>query len=98
MRRSSAVVFTLWLILFVSHVANAFNELGHSVIAKAAYDKLTPAQRTAIHDILKNHPHYAESLTADKPAGVTDEEWSFIRASTWSDWVRSNHRAEFNKS
>lgn len=97
MRLFSAVLF-LWLLLADSRVVNAFNELGHSVIAKVAYEKLTPKQRAAIHDVLKKHPHYEEYLTAAKPAGVSDEEWSFIRASTWSDWVRSNHRAKFHKS
>ena len=57
-----------------------FNELGHSVIAKVAHDKLSPAQRTAIHNILKEHPHYCEYLIAFKPAGVSEEEWSFIRS------------------
>jgi len=41
MRRLGSTL-TLCLMLCVSGVTNAFNELGHSVIAKVAYDKLTP--------------------------------------------------------
>jgi hypothetical protein len=98
MRLFFQATLTACFMFVAARVANGFNELGHSVIAKVAYDKLTPTQRTTIHDVLKQHPHYAEYLTANKPTSVTDEEWAFIRAATWSDWVRSNHRAEYNKS
>jgi len=94
---SVAVPVTLMLAA-VAGTADGFNELGHSVIAKVAYDTVSPARRVAIHEILKRHPHYAEYLIAGKPNGVSDQEWSFIRAATWSDWVRNHHRQEYNKS
>ena len=78
--------------------ALGFNELGHCVIAKIAYDNLSDAQRDAIHNILKVHPHYAEYLAANAPPDVPLREWSFLRASTWPDWVRSHHTADYHKS
>ena len=98
MKRIAQAVFAAAIALVVCGVAQGFNSLGHSVIAKIAYDKLTPAQRTTIHNILKKHPHYTEYLIADKPDDVTRREWSFIRAATWSDWVRSHHREDYHKS
>src|SRR5262249_34522240 len=65
---------------------------------KIAFDAMSPAQQQAIHEILKKHPHYEEYLIAEKPAGIDNEMWAFLRATTWADWVRSNHRAEFHKS
>ena len=94
-----AYVFVALLPLLVApRAAPAFNELGHSAIGKIAYDALTPAQHAAIHDVLKEHPHYGEYLSAGKPAGVDTVEWVFLRAGTWSDWVRSNHRDDYHQS
>jgi S1/P1 Nuclease len=98
MRRLLTTLFASCLLLIVASVASGFNALGHSVIGKIAYDSLSIAQQQTIHEILKKHPHYEEYLTAEKPAGISDEMWCFLRATTWADWVRSNHRAEFHKS
>jgi hypothetical protein len=84
--------------LCVALRAHAFNDLGHYVSAKLAYDQLTDAQRESVHRALKNHPHYAEYLAANVPPLSTEREWSFLRAAAWADWIRSHHRAEFNKS
>jgi len=65
----------------VATVARRFNELGHAVIAKIASDNLQAHQRAAVHQILRRHPHYTEYLTAELPDGVSEEEWSLIRAS-----------------
>lgn len=88
-----------FLLLFcVSTTAHAFNDLGHYLSAKLAYEQLTEAQRDAVHAALQNHPHYHEYLTAGLPAQVTAREWSFLRAAAWADWVRSHHREQFHKS
>src|SRR5205085_10427057 len=73
---------------------SGFNELGHLVIAKIAYDQLNESQRDAIHEVLKNHPHYAEYLAAAVPESSTAREWSFLRAATWSDWRSEEHTSE----
>ena len=46
--------------------------------------------------MLKKHPHYDEFLIAGKLDGFTDYEWAFMRAATWSDWVRSHRREQFD--
>jgi len=97
MPRRSITLIALLLVIACHRAAFAFNELGHSALGKVAYDGLTPAARAAIHGVLKNHPHYGDYLAAGKPAGVDAEEWAFIRAGTWADWVRSNHRGDYHQ-
>ena len=98
MQRFAQVTFALAVVTSFGRSAGAFNELGHYVIAKIAYDQLSQAQQQAVCDILKDHPHYAEYLAANVPAGVTAEEWAFLRAATWSDWIRRNHSGDYHKS
>jgi hypothetical protein len=66
----------------------AWNEHGHMVVARLAWDQLFADQRAKVVAILKNHPHYTDFLSARKPDGFTEDEWVFMRAATWSDWVR----------
>lgn len=67
------------------------------VVARMAWLKLSPEAQRKASDILRKHPHFAEYLAADKPADISVEEWAFMRASYWPDWVRSNHSDEYNK-
>ena len=98
MRRFAQLTFAVAVVISLGRSAAAFNELGHYVIAKLAYDQLSQAQQQAICDILKDHPHYAEYLAANVPPGVTADEWAFLRAATWSDWIRRNHAGDYHKS
>ena len=84
-------------ILLFSPPALAWNEKGHLAIARLAWLRLSPCQRAACAEILKSHPHYREYLTADKPAGISVDEWAFMRAAYWPDWVRSNYSDEYNR-
>src|SRR5437879_8685423 len=68
--------------------ALAWNEKGHMVTARLAWRQLTDEQRGKVIAILKKHPHYEEYLIARKPDGFTEDEWAFMRAATWADWVR----------
>src|SRR5262245_52467375 len=93
------IAITLFAGLILRAVpAKAFNELGHYLSAKLAYDQLTEPQRDTVHAVLKSHPHYQEYLVASLPAGVSEREWSFLRAAAWADWIRSRHREQFHKS
>jgi hypothetical protein len=98
MLRIVQVVVMLAIAILFNGSAEGFNELGHYIIAKNAYDQLSQAQQRAICDVLKSHPHYAEYLAANVPQGVSVEEWAFLRAATWSDWVRRNHSGDYHKS
>lgn len=74
--------------------ALAWNGVGHMAVAKIAYDELSKAERKLVHKLLTSHPHYKTYLTAKRPAGVPVEEWAFLRASTWPDYVRGPLRPE----
>jgi hypothetical protein len=67
----------------------AWNDKGHMVCSKLAWKELTPEERAKIVKILETHPHYQEFLKAEKPVNIPEDEWVFMRASTWSDWIRS---------
>lgn len=87
----------LVVVLLVPAQALGWNEKGHLAIARLAWLKLSPPEREQCSEILKSHPHYAEYLAADKPERLTADEWAFMRAAYWPDWVRSNHSDEFNR-
>ena len=77
--------------------AAAWNDLGHMVVARLAWMRLDADERAAVVEILQHHPHYEEYLAEEKPRTVSEAEWVFLRAATWSDWVRSNHRQRFHR-
>jgi hypothetical protein len=77
------------VILFALPIpAFAWNEHGHMVAARLAWNQLSADQRSKVIAILKNHPHCGDYLSARKPEGFTEDEWVFMRAATWADWVR----------
>src|SRR5262249_25270474 len=77
--------------------AFGWNDKGHLVTARLAWRNLTEDQRSRVVALLKKHPHYEEFLTARKPEGFTADEWAFMRAATWADWVRSHHAEQYNR-
>jgi hypothetical protein len=83
-------VFTLLVILPTP--AFAWNEKGHMVTARLAWRQLTEAQRAQVVAVLKKHPHYQEYLAARRPDGFSEDEWVFMRAATWADWVRGRQQ------
>lgn len=94
--RAVVVVVLVGMLLSPRDVA-AWNDKGHMVIARLAWLKLSDDQRRAATEILKGHPHYAEYLAAERPAQCDADEWAFMRASYWPDWVRSNHSEQYNQ-
>ncbi len=66
----------------------AWNDAGHMVVARIAWLRLTEPQRQAVFARMKAHPHFETSLIANRPQHATDAEWAFMRASTWSDYIR----------
>jgi hypothetical protein len=89
-------LLALVVALAVSAPAFAWNEKGHLVTARLAWWQLTEEQRARVIAVLKKHPHYEEYLIARKPDGFTEDEWAFMRAATWADWVRSHHKEQFD--
>ncbi|HEY7310183.1 MAG TPA: S1/P1 nuclease [Gemmataceae bacterium] len=84
------------LLLAASAPVHAWNNKGHMVTARLAWKKLTDKQRTRTVKVLENHPHYDEFLAADRPDGFAEDEWVFLRAATWPDWVRNHHTSDFH--
>lgn len=68
----------------------AWNNTGHMTVAELAWRSLSAAKRTAISNLLKQHPHYALLLATNVPPGVDTNEWVFLKAATWPDMVRPN--------
>lgn len=90
MRRSSPALAALALLL-CPVPALAWNGVGHMTAAKLAYDQMDKDLKERLAALLKAHPHYAAFLSKDRPDGVAENEWAFLRAATWPDWVRSKH-------
>jgi hypothetical protein len=77
--------------------APAWNAKGHMVSARLAWRQLSEGQRVRVSAILKRHPHYTAYLAAQRPDGFTEDEWAFLRAATWADWVREGPGREYSR-
>jgi len=82
------------LLALLAHPALAWNAVGHYLVAKIAFARMTPEERQKVVDVLKEHPHYKTYLAGEKPEGVDEQEWVFMRAATWSDWIRPPRKLE----
>jgi hypothetical protein len=82
------VLSCCFIFALAAQPALAWNAVGHYLVAKIAYAQLTPEERQKVVDVLKEHPHYKTYLAAEKPASVDEQEWVFMRAAIWSDWIR----------
>ena len=76
------------LLIVLSEPARAWNDAGHMVVARIAWLRLTEPQRQAVFARMQAHPHFETSLISNRPENATDAEWAFLRASTWSDYIR----------
>jgi hypothetical protein len=77
--------------------AHAWDEVGHRVVARIAWDNMTPAARTRAIQLLRAAPART-GLAALEPSAGTDEarirEW-FVQAAVWSDIIRSRNNIGF---
>ncbi len=88
MKHLRYLIVPLFVFLLLAPPASAWNAVGHSLVAKIAFARLTPGERQKVIDILKHHPHYKDYLADNVPKDVDEQEWVFMRAAIWSDWVR----------
>jgi hypothetical protein len=88
MRTGLTTLAVLSLALALPSRVAAWHNDGHMAVARIAWNQLTDKQKTSLSKLLKAHPHYEVYLAADRPEGVPEPEWAFVRAATWSDWVR----------
>ena len=82
------VWLTLTMSIMSAQTVGAWNEVGHMVVARIAYERLTDAERAVIGSTLRHHPHLHELLLKGRPPQVSEDEWIFLRAATWPDNVR----------
>lgn len=88
MRSIFAVLLMFLASLLHTSPAFAWNDKGHMVSALLAFRRLSESDRARIHEVLKQHPHYADFLAKNRPEIFSEAEWAFMRASTWADWIR----------
>jgi hypothetical protein len=89
MRKPIVVLWAVGLLAFLPPPARAWNSAGHMTVALHAYRQLSDGQKVKIAHVLEKHPHFDLYLAKDLPPGVDRNEWVFIRAATWPDFVRS---------
>ncbi len=76
--------------------ARAWHESGHRIVARIAWDELTPAQQVLVSGLLIRHPRFAEDFVARMPAAIkglaeTDtkrRQWVFMHAAIWPDLIK----------
>jgi hypothetical protein len=91
-RKGLTTLILLGLILIVPSRAAAWHRDGHMAIARIAWKQLDDKERIQVSNILKAHPHYQVYLAHERPKNLpelSEVEWAFMRASTWSDWIRN---------
>ncbi len=92
MKRLSMLLVLLVLALGSATPARAWDELGHRVIARIAWDRMTPGARDRAIELLMAPPPragLADLLPRDgRPMEERRAEW-FTRASYWPDLIRS---------
>lgn len=79
------------MICLASRPAFAWAPAGHKIAASIAYRLLSAERRTAVAELLRNHPRFAEDFQAKRPESLPDEnfeEWLFQQASIWPDMAR----------
>lgn len=77
--------------------ALAWNSTAHMVVARIAWQQMTPEQRARATEILKGHPKYARDLEAPVPPGATaaeHDEIVFMVAATWPDMIKGTARRD----
>ena len=79
------IVFAM---VFLAFSSNAWNSVGHRLIAEMVWQKMSAGAQRKASDLLRRHPHYKELLTAHVPQGVDEGEWAFLTAAVWPDMVR----------
>jgi hypothetical protein len=90
MRKRLVAMTLVGLAWILPNPAGAWHRGGHMTVARIAWLQMNdqPAMQEQITAILDSHPHRDLYLLAEKPAGATKDEWMFLRAATWPDWVR----------
>ena len=74
------------LSLVLPTATSAWWDEGHMQIAAVAYDRLTPAVRAKVDQLIRLNPQYP-SWVAGTPEALK-AQYAFVRASTWADDIK----------
>lgn len=93
--RTAVVISFAFAAMATPFRANAWNDQGHMTVAYLAYEKLTPAARKRVTELLKANPYASDpnewpKLLEKAPAGADVDELRFMIAATWPDQIRGN--------
>ena len=81
-------LFICLAVIFHPHGAHAWHKSGHWLVAYMTWELLDESDRRAeLIEILKHHPHRDLFLRANCPDDVDSDEWMFVQAANWPDWV-----------
>lgn len=83
-----SLVIGLGLVLASSSSVWAWNDLGHMTVAQIAFRQLSADERQAVVQILRQHPHIDTYFKKPEGLDIPEDEWLFLRAATWCDYVR----------
>lgn len=80
--------------------ARAWNESGHRIVARIAWDELTRAQQVFASELLVRHPRFAEDFAARMPPEIAArpaddarrQQWVFMHAAIWPDLLKGANR------
>lgn len=93
MNRHVRPLLVFCIFVAATDAASAWNAIGHMTIAKIAYDDLDAKRQIALFNLLKQHPHFKDHLSASRPAEIESEvQWVILRSSVWSDWIRGTKK------
>lgn len=89
MRKSLAPWIVPALLLFSAPPARAWDNVGHEVVARIAWENLSPAARLRVMQILNAAPANIR-LSQLRPAmGPNRDQVYFVRAATWPDIIKN---------
>lgn len=78
--------------------AQAWHESGHRIVARIAWDDLTPTQRDYVSELLLRHPRFSEDFAARMPEAIKAlpegdakrRQWVFNNAAIWPDLIKES--------
>lgn len=80
------------LVLSMASPSFAWHDGGHKTVAAIAFRQLSASEKSAVFELIKRHPRFAEEFTAKMPSGLNDDqkiEWSFQQAAVFPDIART---------
>lgn len=99
-KQVGVVVVVLAALSLAPRPARAWNELGHRIVARIAWDGMLPAQQQLAVALLRQHPRFAEDFEGRMPAAIKatgpqsleQQRWIFTQAAAWPDLMKDESK------